>query len=205
MDCGSNSSDSSWGEQGCSDAAGTPDMSAPAALPSPSDAMSAAAAAVAHAVRLDEAGIIDMRDFQQMYGMWGEVLNHNTVPALRGGGALQGPPGQDPHFVTWMTAGAHPSLEHPYAVIRDNIPPGCTLRIRVANRYNTYGFEGHKSLVLFSTAPALLGRASNTFLGILYLALAAGFAGAVCALLTIVLRHRRRLGEAELLSWNQHT
>lgn len=65
---------------------------------------------------LDEQGISWGVESSQLYADY-NATNHNTVPALRGGGALAGPVGEDGHFVVWMRPSARPTSHKAYALL----------------------------------------------------------------------------------------
>ena len=86
--------------------------------------------------------------------------------------------------------------------INTDIPKGTSITIAIANRYNTYRFNGQKKVVL-STTSWLGGK--NDFLGIAYIVV--GGVSFLCGCLFFVLQWRfpRPRGDVSFLSWNAHS
>jgi hypothetical protein len=154
---------------------------------------------------VDDSSIAWPSDAKHLYGA---VLpqNFNDDPASRGGGTATGPLNEDQHLMAWLRPAASPTVRKLWGVIDTALPAGSTLRVDVANRYNTYGWGGAKAIVL-TTATWAGGR--NHFLGAAYLAVsgacllaAAAFAlGAGTGCCGLV--RRRRFGDPAELSWNR--
>ncbi|MEW5304890.1 MAG: hypothetical protein WDW36_007467 [Sanguina aurantia] len=123
----------------------------------------------------------------------------NTQPAFRGGGPLQS--FQSPHFLEWMRLSSHPTTRKLYAVLNESLPAGTCLRISVANRYNSYGYNSEKSVVLSTLGPLGLGR--NPFLGVLYVAASGCLLLATAAVVLGSAFMRKRPGDLSQLSWNR--
>ena len=127
-----------------------------------------------------------------------EPKNMNTDAATRGGGTIDGDVGTDEHFIVWMRTAALPKFRKLWGRIETDIPAGSTVRVGVDNRYNTYKFDGRKSLVL-STSSFLGGK--NAFLGAAYLAVGLLCAGCSAVFLYFHFRPPRRIGDMSELSW----
>lgn len=125
--------------------------------------------------------------------------NLNTVESLRGGGMINGTVKEDQHFIVWMRTAAMPRFRKLWGVIDQTIPANTTVAINIYNRYNTYRFDGHKSVV-FTTTTWLGGR--NDFLGIAYIT--SGVVSMFCSLMFFLLHMQfpRNHGDDRFLSWN---
>jgi len=148
---------------------------------------------------VSEKGIAWESDVESKFGSY-EPANFNVDPATRGGGAITGKVQEDEHFVVWMRTAALPNFRKLWGKIDKDLPAGSVLTVDINNRYNTYKFDGTKSIVL-STTSWLGGK--NDFLGIAYLvvgALCLAF-GAVFAFFT--LKAPRKHGDIAELSWNK--
>lgn len=66
-----------------------------------------------------------------------------------------------------MRTGAKSALEKLYGTINTTLPAGTNLTLVIYNRYNTYGFEGQKELIV--TTNSWMGG-KNNFMGAIYLA-----------------------------------
>lgn len=126
--------------------------------------------------------------------------NFNTLPALRGGLEKTGFLNDAEDLMVWMRTATLPNFIKLYGVIEEDLPAGTELTVRVANRYNTYRFNGTKSIVL-STTTWLGGK--NPVLGIV--GLITGCLSLLMAVLFfLVIRYQpRQLGDLSYLSWNQ--
>lgn len=83
--------------------------------------------------------------------------------------------------------------------IDTELPKGTTITIAVANRYNTYRFNGEKHVVL-STSSWLGGK--NNFLGIAYIVVGSISFLSGCAFFIVQWRFPRQRGDVSYLSWN---
>ena len=83
--------------------------------------------------------------------------------------------------------------------IDTDLPKGSSVTVSIANRYNTYKFDGQKHIVLSTTS--WLGG-SNKFLGIAYVVV--GGISFLCGLLFFVVQwqYPRQRGDVAYLSWN---
>ena len=115
---------------------------------------------------------------------------------------LTGPLNSDEHFIVWMRTSALSNFRKLWGRINTDIPKGTSITVAIANRYNTYRFNGQKKVVL-STTSWLGGR--NDFLGIAYVIV--GGVSFLCGCLFFVLQWRfpRQRGDVSFLSWNAPT
>lgn len=74
--------------------------------------------------------------------------NLNTDQATRGGASVSGNIRDDQHFVTWMRTAAFSKFRKLVGKIESDIPKGTNVTFVIGNRYNTYVFDGSKSIVL---------------------------------------------------------
>mmetsp|Transcript_519 Transcript_519/g.887 ORF Transcript_519/g.887 Transcript_519/m.887 type:complete len:365 (-) Transcript_519:72-1166(-) len=131
--------------------------------------------------------------------------NFNTDPALRGGATIDGPIQADERFLVWMRTATLSTFRKLWGVVP--APPsgptfhaGETLKLDIQNRYNTYSFDGSKTVIL-STANWLGGK--NTFLGIAFLTVGCLSALLAAGFLLFRMLKPRRLGDIAYLSWNK--
>lgn len=117
---------------------------------------------------------------------------------FRGGGNITGTVQQDPHFIVWMRLAPLPTLRKLWAVMpTQNLIAGDQLQLTVSNRYNSFAFDGKKSIVLSTTT--WLGT-YNPFLGSVFLAVGgAAVAAAFAYVITATWIKPRRLGDLSVL------
>ncbi|KAK2654432.1 hypothetical protein Ddye_014288 [Dipteronia dyeriana] len=122
---------------------------------------------------------------------------------IKGGATLNPdiPLSKQEDLIVWMRTAALPTFRKLYGKIEMDLKADDEIHVMLENHYNTYSFNGKKTLVL-STTSWLGGR--NDFLGIAYLTV-----GGLCFFLalsfTIVyLVKPRRLGDPSYLSWNRN-
>jgi hypothetical protein len=109
------------------------------------------------------------------------------------------PLSRDENLMVWMRAAPMPRFRKLYGRIEHNLHAGQIINVSIANVYNTYSFNGSKSLVLTTTS--FLGG-KNPFLGRAYLTM-----GVLCMLMALVsilvqLQHPREFGDHSRLTWN---
>ena len=99
------------------------------------------------AVDIDETNISWKSDRKYRFGSYA-AENLNDDAATRGGSPVSGNIDEDEHFVTWMRTAALSKFRKLWGKIDTDIPKGARVRITIDNRYNTYKFDGTKSIVL---------------------------------------------------------
>jgi hypothetical protein len=85
---------------------------------------------------------------------------------LRGGDNITGYVKEDSQFVIWMKLAPLPKFRKLYAIITQDLQAGDTVSIQVFNVYNTFLFDGQKSVILSTTT--WMGS-NNPMLGICFL------------------------------------
>ncbi|VAI56351.1 unnamed protein product [Triticum turgidum subsp. durum] len=105
-------------------------------------------------------------------------------------------------LIVWMRTAALPTFRKLYGRIYVDLKENDTITVTLDNNYNTYSFDGKKSLVL-STSTWLGGK--NDFLGLAYLTV-----GGLCFFLAfaftlLYLIKPRKLGDNNYLSWNRNS
>jgi hypothetical protein len=133
---------------------------------------------------------------------FGDYTPQNFNPLLnsyRGGGNISTTPKQDQRFQVWMRVSTLPRFRKLWGKIYTDLKKGDTVTVNVINRYNTYSFDGEKSIVL-GTTTWLGGR--NPFLGIAFVS--TGGLSVILALLYGGLRllYPRKFGDVSALSFN---
>jgi hypothetical protein len=149
---------------------------------------------------VDSSSIAWAADAEHLYGDVAAV-NYNAEAASRGGNTSALALNQNQHWMVWMRPGGKRGVQKLYGRVDAPLPAGATVRVTVANRYNTYGFGGAKRIIL-TTNSWVGGR--NIFLPAIYLA-ASGLSFATAAFFFLAydasLLRKRRPGDASELSW----
>jgi hypothetical protein len=98
-------------------------------------------------VSIDERGIAWRSDAEHLYGNV-TAVNFNQIDAYRGGNTSTVPLNEDEHWMIWQRPAGQKTARKLYGRVNNDIPEGTTLTLTVFNRYNTYNFNGTKSVVL---------------------------------------------------------
>ncbi|KDD75013.1 LEM3/CDC50 family protein [Helicosporidium sp. ATCC 50920] len=162
--------------------------------------LSAAQGSSGQALALDQSDLAWPSDSDRLYGPV-PAENFNDDPASRGGGTISTVLNQAQAWMVWQRPGGKPNVQKPYAQINEVLPAGSWIRLSVTARYDTYAWQGQKSVTV-TTNSWMGGR--NLFLGVVYVA-----AGGVAWLagLALFLAHdlnlakRRRYADLGELSW----
>ncbi|KAL6781100.1 hypothetical protein ACKKBG_A09825 [Auxenochlorella protothecoides x Auxenochlorella symbiontica] len=156
--------------------------------------------AAARELPINSSDIAWASDREHLYGPV-NAENFNTVPALRGGRGVFAPLNQDQHWMVWQRPAAQAQAQKLYGRIDSDLEADMIVTVLVYNRYNTYGFQGAKSLIL--TTNSWVGG-KNVFLGSVYIVIG-GLAWLAAASLFITynlgLFWKRGYGDLSLLSW----
>ena len=99
------------------------------------------------ALSIDESGIAWASDREHLYGNV-TAVNYNLIDAYRGGNTSTLPLNQDEHWMIWQRPAGQKTTKKLYGRVLNDIPAGTNLTLTVFNRYNTYSFNGTKSVVL---------------------------------------------------------
>lgn len=120
------------------------------------------------------------------------------INRLRGGSNITTLVKKDQHFIIWMRLAPLPSFRKLWGIINDQeLLPGDQLQLTVTNRYNSFGFDGKKSIVV-SSATWLGSR--NPFMGIVFLITGCLFVTAgVMYLVVAVWIRPRKFGDLSVL------
>mmetsp|Transcript_1833 Transcript_1833/g.4202 ORF Transcript_1833/g.4202 Transcript_1833/m.4202 type:complete len:448 (-) Transcript_1833:187-1530(-) len=155
----------------------------------------------ATAINVDDSQISWPTDKSFLYGNV-TAENFNVYPEYRGGGTVAKPLNQEQHFMVWMRLSAKPNFWKLWGVIDQKLFAGDVVRVSVLNQFNTYDFNGKKSIVLSTNS--WLGN-KNYFLGALYLAVGGLFI-IVGLLFQIAYWFKPRGFADEMhLSWNRNS
>lgn len=128
-------------------------------------------------------------------------FNFNNDSDLRGGATITGPLDEEFHFHVWMRVAARPTVRKLFGEIERDLEEGEVLRFRVANRYNTYGFDGRKYIVI-STKNWTGGR--NVLVGVVYIVVGCLSFVITLGLMFGKMKFKREFGDLSNLSWKKH-
>jgi len=150
-------------------------------------------------VEILEEGIAWPTDKEYLFGDV-PAVNYNINASLRGGNSTEQLLSESEHLIVWFRTSSKPDIVYRWGTIEHDLEPG-SYRLKILNRYNSYGFCGEKRFVLTTNTWVGGGR---RFLSILYLAAGCGFlATLILFLLAFFFWRRRETGNAEDLSWNR--
>lgn len=152
---------------------------------------------------IDDSSIAWTSDADHLYGNV-TAVNYNNVPQYRGGNTTRYPLNEDQHWMVWQRPAGHKLTNKLYGTIYSDIPEGTNMTLTVTNRYNTYSFNGTKT-VLLTTNSWAGGR--NFVLPILYM-ICAGLSYFAAGLFFLsyygnCLGTKRIPGDTSRLSWNR--
>lgn len=118
----------------------------------------------------------------------------------RGGSTVTSTLKHDEHFIVWMRTASLAHFRKLWGIIDIDIPGGTTVLVNINNAYNTYQFNGEKTVVL-STVEWIGGK--NYFVGYSYIGV--GITALLMGVIYLVLhvKYPRQLGDMEALSWRK--
>ena len=152
---------------------------------------------------IDDSSIAWASDAEHLYGNVTSV-NYNEQVQYRGGNTTRYPLNEDQHWMVWQRPAGHKLTNKLYGTIYSDIPKGTNMTLTVTNRYNTYSFNGSKTILLTTNSWAG-GR--NFVLPILYM-ICAGLSYCAAGLFFLT-QHgncfgiKRIAGDTSRLSWNR--
>ncbi|PNW82424.1 hypothetical protein CHLRE_06g278300v5 [Chlamydomonas reinhardtii] len=154
---------------------------------------------------ISDEGIAFESDIKYRFANYTPEYFNPTLNSNRGGFNLSSTSGgatpkENQRFMNWMRLSALPTFRKLWGIINQDLKSGDTVTITVYNRYNTYKFDGQKSIVLGTTT--WLGG-YNPFLGIAFLV--TGGLSFVMAVVYMALRiaKPRKFGDPSALSFNK--
>lgn len=157
------------------------------------------------AVPVSDTGIAFASDIKYRFANYTPQYFNPVIGPERGGFNLTAESGgatpkENQRFMVWMRLSALPHFRKLWGIISTDLKQGDVVTVRVYNRYNTYSFNGHKSIVLGTTT--WLGG-NNMFLGVAFLV-----TGGLAWLLAVVyliarLSKPRKFADVSLLSFNK--
>lgn len=167
------------------------------------DTFSFAVAGSSEPLQVDDSSIAWSSDADNLYGAV-PAENYNPGGAstpLRGGNTSEAVLNANQNWMVWMRPHSQVAAQKLWGVINEPLEAGTNLTIAVTNRYNTYEFNGAKTIIL-STNSWVGGR--NNFLGACYITV-----GGLCLLVALFfflgydlgLIWKRQYGDMANLSW----